>query len=163
MGHTHRVEISLGLTLPRDALSIPVARHICSFALREVGVDADCTSDIEIALTEACTNVLDHSGPGDEYRVNVSVDGEQCTIRVIDTGHGFDSATLADMGDDLGAERGRGVGLMRALVDRIEFISKSEAGTVVHLEKELVLRPDSAGARFVERGRDGPTQSSTVA
>ncbi len=53
------------------------------------------------------------------------------------------------MGDDLASEGGRGVGLMRALVDRIEFISKPEAGTVVHLEKTLHLDDDGPGARLM--------------
>jgi serine/threonine-protein kinase RsbW len=145
------VEITLGLTLPRDELSIPIARHICRDALDEVGVEPDCRSDIEIALTEACTNVLEHSGPGDEYRIDVTVDGTLCVIRVVDTGNGFDSQTLTDMVDDVSSEGGRGVYLMRALVDRIEFISKPEAGTVVHLEKVLDLREDGPGARLLRR------------
>lgn len=143
------MEITLALTLPTDEVSVPVARHICRDALKELGVEPECRADIEIALTEACTNVLDHSGPGDEYQVNVSVDGRVCVIRVIDTGHGFDAGTLADMGDDLAAERGRGVGLMRALVDHIQFISKPEAGTVVHLEKVLELQEGSLGDRLL--------------
>lgn len=146
----HLVEIMLGLTLPRDRISIPVARHICRDALADVGVAPDCIHDIEIALSEACTNVLEHSGPGDEYRIEVTVDGRLCVIRVIDTGHGFDSASLADMGDRLSDEGGRGVGLMRALVDRIEFISTPEEGTVVHLEKELELVDGSPGARLLD-------------
>ena len=145
------MQISLGLTLPRDEVGIPVARHICRDALNEIGVEPECTSDIEIALTEACTNVLEHSGPGDEYEVNVTVDGHTCVIRVIDTGHGFDGGGLADMSDKLAAEDGRGVGLMRALVDRIEFISKPEAGTIVHLEKSLELQDDSPAVRLMRR------------
>lgn len=145
------MEMTLGLVLPRDELSIPIARHICRDALNEVGVAAECRSDIEIAMTEACTNVLEHSGPGDEYRVDVTVDGYTCIIRVVDTGHGFDSDALANMQDALSSEGGRGVGLMRALVDRIEFISKPEAGTIVHLEKALELDDDGPGARLLRR------------
>jgi hypothetical protein len=40
---------------------------------------------------------------------------------------------------------------MRALVDRIEFISKPEAGTIVHLEKDLELDEDGPGARLLRR------------
>lgn len=148
------MEITLGLTLPRDEMSVPVARHICRDALKELGVDPECRSDIEVALTEACSNVLQHSGPGDEYQVNVSVDGRTCIIRVVDTGHGFDADTLGDMGQDLGAERGRGVGLMRALVDRIQFISKPEAGTIVHLEKVLELQEGGAADRLLRRRQE---------
>lgn len=44
---------------------------------------------------------------------------------------------------DGSAERGRGVALMRALVDSIDFDSDPESGTVVHLVKQLTL----AGSR----------------
>ena len=32
---------------------------------------------------------------------------------------------------------------MRALVDEVKFVSKPEAGTIVHLEKTLSFAPDS--------------------
>ena len=132
------MQIILSLTLPRDEYTIPVARHIVKNALTEVGVSEECTGDIEVALSEACTNVVKHSGPGDEFKVSLELDPEVCIIRVIDTGHGFDSDSL-DEKSDLSAERGRGVELMRALVDRVKFESKPETGTIVHLEKALDL------------------------
>lgn len=145
------MEITVGLTLPRDELSVPVARHVCKDALLDIGVEQACADDIEIALAEACTNVIDHSGPGDEYRIEVAVDGKLCVIRVIDTGHGFSRERLAGSGGDLTAERGRGVALMRALMDRIEFVPRDEAGTIVHLEKGLRLVDDGPGAQLSRR------------
>lgn len=135
------MHIMLSLTLPRDENTIPVTRHIVHHALDEIGADPDCISDIAIAQTEACSNVVQHSGPGDQYEVVVEIDRSRCVIRVIDTGHGFDFQTLRD-GDlpgapDLSAERGRGIQLMTALVDDVKFLSKPEAGTIVHLEKGL--------------------------
>lgn len=142
-----RVQITLSLTLPRDEFTIPVARHIVRNALTEVGVSDECGSDIEIALSEACTNVIQHSGPGDEFKVSVELDPDVCIIRVVDTGHGFDWESLDDR-SDLSAERGRGVELMRALVDQIRFESKPETGTIVHLEKRLDLAEDSVVRRM---------------
>lgn len=135
------MHITLSLTLPRDEHTIPVTRHIVHHALDEIGADPECIDDIAIAQTEACSNVVRHSGPGDRYEVRVEIDRARCVIRVIDTGHGFDFQTLRD-GDepgtpDLSAERGRGIQLMKALVDDVRFLSKPEAGTVVHLEKGL--------------------------
>ena len=105
--------------------------------MSEIGVTEDCTHDIAVAMTEACTNVLKHSGPGDEFEVSLEVDDDQCIIRVVDTGRGFDSQSLGFDHADTSAEQGRGIELMRALVDTVKFISKPEAGTVVHLEKTL--------------------------
>ena len=72
------------LALPRDELSIPIVRHICRDAMAEIGVADECSADIEVALTEACTNVLVHSGPGDDYEVHLRLSDLQCTIRVVD-------------------------------------------------------------------------------
>lgn len=138
------MEINLELQLPRDEQSIPVVRHICRHALTEVGVDPDCRGDIEVALSEACTNVLKHAGPGEEYGVNFSLDDRHCVIAVTDTGQGFDARIVPS---DPAAERGRGIELMRALVDRVNFESTPEAGTVVHLEKDLAFVEQSLTKR----------------
>ena len=130
------VQVALLLALPRDELTVPVARHIASSAMDRLGVDRDCVTDIEVALSEACTNVIQHSGPTDDYEIVIALNETHCIIRVVDRGHGFDSSMLAD-DSDVSAERGRGVELMKALVDRVQFESRTEEGTVVHLEKLL--------------------------
>ena len=135
------MEINLGLVLPRDEMSVPVARHICRHALEEIGVDPACVSDVELALAEASTNVLLHSGPGDEYEIHLSIDGPCCVIRVVDSGFGFDDGAPHLGQSDPSAEGGRGIQLMRGLVDRVRFESQPEVGTVVHLEKELSFLP----------------------
>jgi serine/threonine-protein kinase RsbW len=131
------MELSLALTLPRDEQTVPVARHIVRNAMEQVGVEATCIYDIELALSEACTNVLLHSGPGDQFVVRLDLEDRLGVIRVIDVGHGFDSAKLQAEDPALEAERGRGLGLMQALVDRVDFTSRPEAGTIVSLEKVL--------------------------
>lgn len=141
------MQINLSLCLPRDALTIPVARHICRHALEDLGIDESCRVDIEIALTEACANVLKHSGGDDQYEVRVSVEDDVCVLRVVDTGRGFDSSSLVDA--EASAESGRGIAMMRALVDRVKLESKPEVGTVVHLEKRLGYDEGSVMHRLV--------------
>ena len=131
------MELSLALTLPRDEQTVPVARHIVRHAMEQVGVGETCVYDIELALSEACTNVLLHSGPGDQYVVRLDLEDTLGVIRIIDVGYGFDSAKLQDKAALLEAERGRGLGVMQALVDRADFTSRPEAGTIVTLEKVL--------------------------
>jgi serine/threonine-protein kinase RsbW len=131
------VEIMLALTLPRDKLSVPLARHVVRTAMERAGVEGACVDDVVLALSEACTNVLLHAGAGDEYDVRFHLADRRCRIRVVDVGHGFDSAAQRGEGPRPEAERGRGLTLMRALVDRVRFTSRPEDGTVVTLEKEL--------------------------
>jgi serine/threonine-protein kinase RsbW len=137
------MELSLALTLPRDEQTVPVARHIVRNAMDQVGVEETCVYDVELALSEACTNVLLHSGPGDQYVVRLDLEDRLGMIRVIDVGHGFDSARLQAENPLPQDERGRGLGLMQALVDRVDLTSRSEAGTIVTLEKALTYRDEA--------------------
>ena len=144
------MHMALSLLLPRDELTVPVARHLTAGAMQQLGVDQSCASDIQVALTEACTNVILHAGPGEEYEVAVEVDEDTCVIRIIDHGDGFDAGAL--QGADEGAESGRGVTLMDALVDQVVFESRPERGTIVHLEKTLSYDEASVVRRLRDSG-----------
>jgi serine/threonine-protein kinase RsbW len=131
------VDIKLAMTIPRDSSTLPLVRHLAKYSLGEIGVSRPCIGDIEVALTEACANVVEHTTAEDEYSVEIEITDRTCEIRVIDTGHGFDFETLGRADADTAAEGGRGIQLMRSLVDRIRFTSEPESGTIVHLVKEL--------------------------
>jgi serine/threonine-protein kinase RsbW len=131
------VDIDVRLSLPRDAISVPVIRRILRVALVTLRVRDDCISDIEIALTEACTNVLDHARTDDQYEVVVSVHDDHCVIDVIDNGDGFDAAPFGHVDADSAAEAGRGIQLIRALVDNVRFTPVPGHGSAVHFEKSL--------------------------
>jgi serine/threonine-protein kinase RsbW len=147
------VVITFSLSLPRDEVSVPLVRHICHDALRRVGVEESCASDIELALTEACTNVLKHAqGTKEEYDVIFELNDRCCEIRVVDSGGGFDHARAGDAEANMAAEGGRGIHLMRALVDKVDFVSKPQDGTIVRLEKTLDLIPSSLLERMAENG-----------
>ena len=147
------MQLMISICLPRDRSSIAVIRHIVRDALRELGVTDDCAHDIAVAQSEACTNVIDHSGPGDQYEIRVEVSDSRCLLSVIDTGHGFDTVGVTSNSDP-DSERGRGIQLMRALVDRVHFESRPDLGTAVYLEKTLYFRDDSVAARHL-RERNG--------
>jgi serine/threonine-protein kinase RsbW len=143
------MELSLGLRLPRDEASVPLVRHLCGDALRKLGVDPDCVSDVEIAITEACTNVVKHSsGPNEEYKVTIAIDGATCEISVSDAGVGFDHESKRSEAVQPSAESGRGIGLMHALVDNVKFVSRPEDGTIVNLVKTLRLLEGSLPAKL---------------
>src|SRR4051794_2370905 len=148
------MEISYTINLPRDALTVPIVRRLCQGAMAELGVARTCTSEVAVAVTEACANVIEHSSDNDDdYEVRVAVNDRKCEIRVIDAGRGFDAESLSadGSGADVSAERGRGIQLMRALVDKVRFESKPEAGTVVHLEKGLEFEEGSSFKQLADR------------
>ena len=143
------------LALPRDGLSVPVVRRVLKQSMKALGVEDSVTADIELALTEACTNVLDHVAEGEEYEVSAGIRGNECVIEVVDTGRGFDDEQHGFAQAASGAESGRGIQLMRALVDRVSFTNRGD-GTVVHLEKRLRWVPDAPIARLAEAQSDLP-------
>lgn len=148
------MEIKFTLQLPRDALSVPVVRKVLQSSMRTLGVAEECLMDIELALTEACTNVLDHAAAGDEYEVVAGLDDNACVIEVVDAGRGFDADHLGHAEADPSAEEGRGIQLIRTLVDRVHFRSRPERGMIVHLEKQLEFIDGSPLQRLVERGSE---------
>lgn len=147
------MRLTYTLCLPRDELTVPVVRRLLRAAMGELGVSPDWVSDVELAVTEACANVIEHAHLGDdEYEVSVELSELACTIRVVDTGRGFDSLRAGEVAADGSAERGRGIHLMKALVDRVQFEVRPEQGTVVQLYKELDLREDAVLKRIVASG-----------
>ena len=142
-GHFLLMTIVFTLCLPRDRSSVPVVRHLFKSSMDRLGVESECIDDMELAVTEACTNVLQHAADTkDEYEVSVEVNEKLCEIRVTDTGKGFDHTALAEA--EVTAESGRGIQLMKALVDKVQFVSKPQDGTIVRLVKELALVENSA-------------------
>lgn len=150
------MRIDLVLCLPRESLTLPVIRHIVRCALQELGVTSDSIDDVALALSEACTNVIEHSGVDDEYEVQLTIGDSVCDIKVVDTGRGFDSASLPTGMAAGTEEQGRGLALMAALVDAIQFESRPSAGTVVHLVKHLEMDGDGPLGSLLARQADNP-------
>jgi serine/threonine-protein kinase RsbW len=133
------VEIRYSLRLPRDVVTVPLVRTICRDAMHRLGVTDDCQGDVALALTEACANVVQHAEGVNEYEVAIEFCGGLCHIRVVDKGGGINLTDSSRTETGLDREQGRGVVLMRLLVDRLAFESRPEDGTVVHLQKRLEL------------------------
>lgn len=152
------MQIKLSVSMPREEGTLPLIRHLVKYSLFEIGATRDCISDVELALTEACANVITHSAGDDQYLVDMTITADSCEIRVIDTGHGLDFETLGRSQVSPDAESGRGIQLMRSLVDNIRFVSEPETGTVVHLVKSLQL--DGAAPSFVTAKRQGAAPAS---
>ena len=133
------VHLSLRLNLPSEARSVPLVRRVLRHALGILDVAPQFVDDVELAMSEACTNVLDHAGAHEEYVVLAGIYGDHCVLEVCDEGGAFEEPPAVPEGIliDADAEGGRGVQLMRALVDKLDFRFCDDRGTVVRLEKAL--------------------------
>ena len=139
------MDMRFSLSLPREALSIPVVRRVVGDALRGLGVSDDCVDDLQVATSEACTNVVQHARASGEYQVTGHVDDGVCVLKVMDEGRGPRPAP-----EDRGvlSESGRGIKIMRALVDGLVIDTSPDAGTAVHLRKRLSWRDEALVLRL---------------
>jgi serine/threonine-protein kinase RsbW len=151
MAEVDGVEIKMVLYLPRDAASVPVSRQVLDSCLNTLGVAPDTRDDIALALTEACANVIRHAGPGDEYEVVAVARAGQAIIEVVNTGRGSGQAgELAFAGSPVPvtAENGRGLTIMKAVVDKLQLTGNEREGTTVHFEKALQWLPGAPGQQL---------------
>jgi serine/threonine-protein kinase RsbW len=137
------MQFQVVLRLPRAAVSVSLARHVVSTALKRAGVTLDCLADVELAVSEACTNAYLHSSAQGGYEVVVAIGDELMTIDVIDSGGGFGDAATTGTMSDVSAESGRGLALMAAYSDSAAFESVIDGGGTVHLSKRLCWLEDA--------------------
>ncbi|HEV7884660.1 MAG TPA: ATP-binding protein, partial [Solirubrobacteraceae bacterium] len=105
--------------------------------LSETDADQDEIDDITMACNEACENVVEHAyGLGeDPFYVVLERSGRDVSISVRDRGT-WQTTT--------GPDRGRGLALMRRLMDDVE-VQQGPSGTTVHLRKRLAaVAPERA-------------------
>ena len=92
---------------------------------------------VEIAITEACANAVIHADPADDYEVRIRSGGGWCLVEVVDSGGGFDAAAVPAQPAQT-ATCGRGLMLIRGLVDQLDVRSRRPTGTLLRLSKRLV-------------------------
>lgn len=131
MRRSHRVRsrnpgfVRMRMPSRRQAVGPTVERII--EAVEDAGLDSDQKLDLAVALAEALSNAAVHGNrlrPHSLVIVTIYVTPhEQATIEVKDSGKGFDVSRISDPTDGarILAPSGRGVFLMRRLVDKVEF------------------------------------------
>src|SRR5689334_24989226 len=83
-------DVKFCLVFQCETLSVPVMRRVLGDTLLGLGALDESASDILLAATEACTNVLTHGGPEVRgYAVLSSVGAVGCQVEVADEGTGL--------------------------------------------------------------------------
>jgi serine/threonine-protein kinase RsbW len=131
------MRMSVRLNLPLEVDSVPAVRRLLRCALSVLRVDRQSGADLEIALTEACANVVNHASGADKFEVRLDVADNHCAIEVLDNGTGFDAAAIEDSSPAATSERGRGLFLIRALSDNVRLQSTPRSGSLIHFEKSF--------------------------
>ena len=118
----------ISLELPHEGLSVPVCRHLVRLLLAELEVEPDRAGEIELAVSEAIGNVVQHAcvPPGQLYSVRIECFPDRLHFQVEDRGQGFVRAAVPHPDDE--RPSGRGVWLMEQLADRLTIRMIKEGG-----------------------------------
>lgn len=110
-------------------------RHRVVELLEDLPMSSEARFDTALAVGEALGNAYDHAA-GMGCVMNMRAYRDRVVIEVCDRGCGFELAPDEEPAES--EERGRGIRLMRLLVDSVEILRRTDAqGTMVRLIKLL--------------------------
>ncbi|HEU5310427.1 MAG TPA: SpoIIE family protein phosphatase, partial [Candidatus Eisenbacteria bacterium] len=107
---------------------------------RRHGLDDELVQALQIAVIEAGTNAVQHGNVFSDHKsvqIEFVVTPAEIQVQVDDYGEGFDPSRVPDPteGEHLLDLHGRGLFLMRSLMDEVSFENREDKGTRVRLRK----------------------------
>lgn len=152
--HKVRVKQAADATVihaPGDGCALSEIRAIVADLARQVGFPETEIAKIEMAVDEACSNVVEHAYATDkewswderraEIRLDIRTDGQRLIIEINDHGQRFDfsiyrptdmEACVQQMKDG-----GYGIHIMRRFMDEVQYNSNDQTGNILRLVKYL--------------------------
>jgi len=130
----------LDLFMPADAKAIAEATDSISEALTRLEVREEKRLEIALAVQEGLANAVVHgckNDPSKEVRCQLQRDSQGgILVTITDPGPGFDPVVLTDprQPGNLYGEHGRGVSLIRQLMDEVH-VQRSGAGSQITMRK----------------------------
>lgn len=136
------MEKSYCLKIPSQTDDLEVIRNFVANIAKKVGFDGDDVNKIELAVDEACTNVIEHAYQCDENQnidVAIKIDYQKFMVVVTDRGKSFnmEEVELPDMKSYLAEIRvgGLGIYLMKKLMDEVDYHSEPGVKNEVRMVK----------------------------
>ena len=119
-----------------------VATQTAEVVSKHMQLDNEKTSEISMALIEACINAFEHSETKSEVFIHFIISDESLTIKVIDKGKGFDSSKISipNIDNKLGSDekkRGWGIMLIKELMDSVNYESNEEGTTLTMIKNKI--------------------------
>jgi serine/threonine-protein kinase RsbW len=111
---------------------------------REAGFDEDTSSQIAMVAREAVINAILHGNkrhPAKQVHVSFELSDEALKIRIADEGPGLDPDSVPDplAPENILRSSGRGIFLMRAIMDEVHF-HQLNPGTEIEMIKHRVKK-----------------------
>jgi anti-sigma regulatory factor (Ser/Thr protein kinase) len=109
------------------------------------GLDGDATSEVELAVTEGCANVIRHCyGNCDAERIDLVLTFTEgmLEVRIDDYGRFVDPSRIQGRPLDEVRPGGLGVHLMRKVMDEVSYTRNRWGGTSLTLRKRVQGRAE---------------------
>jgi serine/threonine-protein kinase RsbW len=135
-------------TFPGRFDSLTVIGEFVRRAAKEAGLDPRAAYAVQVAVDEACTNIIEHAYGGEgrgEVECTCRIEDECLTVILRDHGQPFDPDSVAE--PDVGApledrsRSGLGVYLMRRLMDEVSFELSPDSGNILTMVKRKGTEP----------------------
>jgi serine/threonine-protein kinase RsbW len=124
--------------------NVPLITRRIARVAKEAGFGAHALYQIELAVDEACANVVEHAYPGEkqgEMEVSCYLDTQAFVIRVRDWGTGFDPNSVEEPDVDAPLEDrglgGLGLFLVRQVMDGVRFSFDPRRGSELLMSKKV--------------------------
>ncbi len=156
MGHESNIDIKkstgrLFVRAPVHGKSLHHIRTVITDLARQVGFPEDEVAKIEMAVDEACSNIVEHAynadrnwtwkHPDPEIRLAIHTEADRLIIQIADNGKRFDFSAYrpGNIVDRIRAMRsgGYGIAIMRQFMDEVEYKSDDQNGNTLRLVKCL--------------------------
>lgn len=116
-----------------------IGRELARELAREQGESDTLAQNLNVVLTEAMSNAIRHAhedDPDKTVHISISIAEDELCIRVYDHGQGFDLNSLPEGGPQELEERGRGIYIIRCLMDTVSY-RRSREYNVLEMWKKL--------------------------
>jgi serine/threonine-protein kinase RsbW len=114
------------LKIPSRTDNLEIIREFVVGIAKKFGFRDESISEIELAVDEACANVIKHAYHNDKNKkidITVETNGQKLTITISDQGLGFDPEKLESSEQRLQkhARGGLGIALIKKVMDEVIF------------------------------------------
>jgi serine/threonine-protein kinase RsbW len=140
---THKPEIFENkIVIPSDPSLIREVDEFVEVRLRMLELDDTVVADIAICATEIVNNAIEHGNkedPNKRVTLEMRTEDGSVEITVSDEGHFFDPSQIENpvSEENLLREVGRGIFIVRQLMDKVDIRRGDNGGTVVTFIKQI--------------------------
>ena len=131
------------MTLPSDARMLTTVRSFVETICNLAGLSEDVASAVVLATHEAAHNIIRHAHGGDartQLQIQCTLGPNRMEVRLLDEGEPFDLESVPSLDPSELRVGGRGIFLMRSLMDEVSCQPRPGRGNSLCMVKRWTCR-----------------------